>query len=95
MFISRRVADFDRTLIDRFINWCAKAVRRVSSVDDAIDRWCVDGLVNFTARWIHGAAVSMRGIESGRLRQYVMWIVIGTVGLFVLASFFWNVNWGG
>ncbi len=94
MFISRRVADFDRVVIDGFINWCARAVRSVSSLDDLIDRWCVDGLVNLTARWIHGTAVSMRGIESGRLRQYVMWIVVGTVGLFVLASFFWNLAIG-
>jgi NADH-quinone oxidoreductase subunit L len=94
MFISRRIADFDRFVIDRFINWLAKAVRSVSSLDNAIDRWCVDGLVNMTARWIHSTGVSMRGIETGRLRQYVMFIVVGTVGLFILASFFWNSAWG-
>jgi NADH-quinone oxidoreductase subunit L len=94
MFVSRRVADFDRLVIDRFINWLAKAVRSVSSLDDAIDRWCVDGLVNMTARWIHSTGVSMRGIETGRLRQYVMFIIVGTVGLFILASFFWNSAWG-
>ena len=30
----------------------------------------------------------MRGLQTGRLRQYVMLIVVGTVGLFVLASCF-------
>ena len=90
MFFSRRVSDFDRQVIDRFINGCAYAVRRVAVLDDLIDRLFVDGAVNFTARWIHAAGLKLRGVQSGRLRQYVMLIVVGTVGLFVLISFFWN-----
>jgi hypothetical protein len=46
--------------------------------------------VNATARWIHSTGVRLRGVQTGRLRQYVMLIVVGTVGLFVLISFFWN-----
>jgi NADH:ubiquinone oxidoreductase subunit 5 (subunit L)/multisubunit Na+/H+ antiporter MnhA subunit len=90
MFVSRRVADFDRNVIDPIINGCALAVRGVSVLDDLIDRWFVDGLVNATARWIHSTGVRLRGVQSGRLRQYVMLIVVGTVGLFILISFFWN-----
>jgi hypothetical protein len=65
-------------------------VRGVSVLDDLIDRWFVDGLVNATARWIHSTGIHLRGVQTGRLRQYVMLIVVGTVGLFVLISFFWN-----
>jgi NADH-quinone oxidoreductase subunit L len=90
MFVSRRVADFDRNVIDPIINGCALAVRGVSVLDDLIDRWFVDGLVNATARWIHSTGVRLRGVQTGRLRQYVMLIVVGTVGLFILISFFWN-----
>jgi NADH:ubiquinone oxidoreductase subunit 5 (subunit L)/multisubunit Na+/H+ antiporter MnhA subunit len=94
MFVSRRVSDFDKQVIDRFINGCAVAVRQVSVLDDLIDRWFVDGLVNFTSRKIFALAISLRGAQTGRLRQYVMLIVVGTVGLFVLVSFFWNPAWG-
>ena len=45
-------------------------------------------LVNVVARWTHSVALSLRGAQTGRLRQYVMFIVVGTVGLFVLISFF-------
>ena len=32
----------------------------------------------------------LRGVQTGRLRQYVMFIVVATVGLFVLTSFVWE-----
>ncbi len=89
MFISRRIADFDKQVIDRIIHGCAIAVRQISTLDDAIDRLFVDGLVNWTARRIHGTGIALRGVQTGRLRQYVMFIVVGAVGLFVLISFFW------
>ncbi len=95
MFVSRRVADFDRNVIDRIINGCAVAVRSISVLDDLIDRWFVDGFVNATARWIHSTGIRLRGVETGRLRQYVMFIVVGTVGLFILITFFWNSAWAG
>ena len=95
MFVSRRVADFDRQVIDPIINGCALAVRSISVLDDLIDRLFVDGLVNATARWIHSTGLRLRGVQSGRLRQYVMLIVVGTVGLFILISFFWNSAWAG
>ncbi|HEV2968915.1 MAG TPA: NADH-quinone oxidoreductase subunit L [Pirellulales bacterium] len=94
MFVSRRVADFDKQVIDPFINGCALAVRSVSVLDDLIDRLFVDGLVNATARWIHSTGLRLRGVQTGRLRQYVVLIVVGTVGLFILISFFWNSAWG-
>ncbi len=95
MFISRRAADFDRQVIDPIINGCAYAVRSVSVLDDLIDRLFVDGLVNATAGWIHSTGLKLRGVQTGRLRQYVMLIVVGTVGLFILISFFWNSAWAG
>ena len=32
----------------------------------------------------------LRTVQTGNIRQYVMWIVVGTVGLFVLMSLYWN-----
>ncbi|HTQ38673.1 MAG TPA: proton-conducting transporter membrane subunit, partial [Pirellulales bacterium] len=94
LFVSRRIADFDKRVIDRFIDGCALAVRGVSTIDDTIDRWFVDGLVNGVARAIHSTGLSMRRMQTGRLRQYVMLIVVGTVGLFILITFF-RSTWAG
>jgi NADH-quinone oxidoreductase subunit L len=92
-FVARRIADFDKKVIDRFIDGCAKAVRSLATIDDAIDRLFVDGLVNVAAKWIYSTGVSMRGLQTGKLRQYVMFIVVGTVAIFVLVTFFWNYSW--
>jgi NADH-quinone oxidoreductase subunit L len=88
MFIARRISDFDRRYIDGLISGLARAVRLFSGIDDLIDRYLVDGLVNIVAGWTHSFGLALRGAQTGRLRQYVMFIVVGTVGLFVLISFF-------
>lgn len=94
LFVSRRVSDFDKKVIDRFIDGCALAVRGISTIDDAIDRWFVDGLVNWVASAIHSTGLSLRRVQTGRLRQYVMLIIVGTVALFILITFF-RSSWAG
>ena len=90
LFIARRVAEFDKKVIDRFIDGTAKATRVVSLIDDLIDRYIVDGLINWCARRTFDLGITLRKVQTGNLRQYVMFIVIGTVTLFVLVSYFLN-----
>ena len=95
LFIARRVAQFDKKVIDGFIDRLAVAMRMVAGLDDLIDRYLVDGLVNTTAGWTYGMGLWFRGAETGKLRQYVMFIVVGTVTLFVLITFYGTPRWGG
>lgn len=90
LFIARRIADFDKKVIDRFIDGCARWTRLLSQLDDLFDRYIVDALVNWFARWTYSVGSAMRTAQTGNVRQYVMFIVIGTVALFVLISFFFN-----
>jgi len=76
----------DRGLIDKLIDGIAWAARRLAGIDAWIDRTLVDGLVNATADATWNTGLKLRGLQTGRLRQYVMFIVVGTVALFVLAS---------
>jgi NADH:ubiquinone oxidoreductase subunit 5 (subunit L)/multisubunit Na+/H+ antiporter MnhA subunit len=76
----------DRNLIDTFINGIAWTARRFAGVDAWIDRTLVDGLVNATAEVTWNTGLKLRGLQTGRLRQYVLFIVVGTVALFVAAS---------
>jgi NADH:ubiquinone oxidoreductase subunit 5 (subunit L)/multisubunit Na+/H+ antiporter MnhA subunit len=90
LFIARRVADFDKKVIDGIIDGSAKVTRVFSLFNDLIDRYLVDGLFNSVANRTFDLAIALRTIQTGNLRQYVMFIVIGTVTLFVLISYFLN-----
>ena len=90
LFVARRVAEFDKVVIDGIIDSLALFTRAVARLDDLTDRYIVDGFVNTFAAWTYSLGVTFRGAETGRIRQYVMFIVVGTVALFVLISFYMN-----
>jgi NADH-quinone oxidoreductase subunit L len=43
--------------------------------------------VNLFAAWTWSLGNSLRGLQTGKLRQYVMLIVIGTVALTIIVNF--------
>ncbi len=88
LLVSSRVADFDKKVIDGLIDTLAIGTRMIARLDDMIDRYFVDGLINAFAGWTYAVALWFRGAETGRLRQYVMFIVLGTVVLFILITFY-------
>ena len=47
--------------------------------------------MNLIARWTYALGLRLRAIQTGNIRQYVMWIAVGTVALFVLMSLYWNL----
>jgi len=88
--VSRAVAAVDRGGIDWLADHLAFWCRSTANFDDLIDRLFVDGAVNGIARWTYRAGLRLRAVQTGRLRQYVMWIAVGIVGLFVLVSWYWS-----
>ena len=88
--ISQAVANLDRKGIDWLADGAATTVAAVAGLDDWIDRLFVDGLVNWTARRTYAVGLRLRAVQTGNVRQYVMLIALGTVVLFILASFYWN-----
>ncbi len=94
--VARFVAAVDRTVIDGFIDGSARVTRWFAATWDRIaDRAVVDGLVNLTARCLYSLGLWFRVFQTGTLRQYVMFIVIGAVALYVLVSFFWSPSLAG
>jgi NADH-quinone oxidoreductase subunit L len=83
-------SDVDRKGIDWIADNIARGVRGISCIDDWIDRLFVDGLVNGLARWTYAIGLGLRNLQTGRLRQYVVLVAVGTVALFVLVSLVWN-----
>jgi NADH-quinone oxidoreductase subunit L len=87
-FLSRRVSQLDRSVIDGIVHALAAFTRFVARAGDAIiDRRVVDGLINALAYRTWDLGLSLRRVQTGHLRQYVMLIVIGTVALFMLITF--------
>jgi len=93
-FVAAVAAWIDKNVLDRIIDGSARLVILVSRYDDWFDRLFVDGLVNAGARMTYSVGLSLRALQTGRLRQYVMFIVIATVVLFILISAFRNVSAG-
>jgi len=89
-WVAQAIAAFDRQGIDGLADGSARLVRKLSLLDDWIDRLFVDGLVNRTAAIVFGIGLWLRNLQTGNLRQYVLYIVVGTVGLFVLISMYWT-----
>ena len=86
--IGRAIATLDVRGIDGLINGIARFVREFSFwLDGWIDRTFLDGAINAVARQIFAVGISLRAVQTGRLRQYVVLIVVGTVALFLVATF--------
>jgi NADH:ubiquinone oxidoreductase subunit 5 (subunit L)/multisubunit Na+/H+ antiporter MnhA subunit len=94
--VAQLAARMDRRVIDGMVDGLATVTRWFSRRWDAIaDRTIVDGLANLSANWTYTIGLSLRGMQTGRLRQYVMFIVVGTIAIFILISFFWNPSLAG
>jgi NADH:ubiquinone oxidoreductase subunit 5 (subunit L)/multisubunit Na+/H+ antiporter MnhA subunit len=94
-WISGVISRFDLHCIDWFLNNLAWCTRTFSDAFERLsDQIVVDGLVNGFARLTYDTGIKLRGVQTGRLRQYVMFIGAGTVAVFALASFFWGVGLG-
>jgi NADH-quinone oxidoreductase subunit L len=89
-------AGIDKRWIDGLIDGTANVTRRFAALWDRVaDRTIVDGFVNLFAGWFYAVGVWLRVFQTGRLRQYVMFIVIGVIAVFVLISFFWSPSLAG
>ena len=93
--ISHLASATDKGLIDRFIDLLAWGAKQIAGFDAWIDRTLVDGLVNGTANATWNAGLELKKLQTGHLRQYVMFIALGTVALFILASLLFRSSLAG
>jgi NADH-quinone oxidoreductase subunit L len=77
----------DRGLIDGIIHQSAATAKGLAILVSVVgDRFFIDNFVDSVAAKTWSLGLSLRAFQTGRLRQYVMFIVIGTVVLFLIAS---------
>ncbi|WP_206028427.1 NADH-quinone oxidoreductase subunit L [Thalassoroseus pseudoceratinae] len=82
--IAAGIAWIDRTIIDGIIHGFAKVAVAVSRWDRWFDEKAIDGLVNVVGDTTYSVGRSLSHVQTGRMRQYVMFIAVGVLALFVL-----------
>ncbi|MDA1215019.1 MAG: proton-conducting transporter membrane subunit, partial [Planctomycetota bacterium] len=82
---------FDRVVLDGFLHAAASSVVHISKWDRRFDESIIDGFVNLMASVTFGIGRSFKKVQTGMLRQYITFIALGVLALFVLMlSFFPN-----
>ena len=86
--VGRWCQGFDQKVLDGLIHLFGRLTVQTAHIDRAFDERVVDRLVNVCGEVTFAAGRSLKGIQTGRLRQYVMFIALGVVSLFVLVFAF-------
>ncbi len=73
---------FDLKVIDGVVNGLAALTGLLNWVIGRFDVQGVDGLVNLTAQAVYDAGDRGRRLQTGRLRNYLMFLTVGLVILF-------------
>ena len=74
----------DRYVLDGFLHSLSRWTVDVSRWDRKFDEGVVDRFVNLLGEVTFAVGRSLRVVQTGKLRQYVMFIAIGVVALFML-----------
>ncbi len=90
--VSAFIAWFDRNIIDTIIHAIAAICRGISVIfGSVLDNKVVNGFVDGVAKGTWDTGLSFRKLQTGSVRQYVMFIAVGTILLFVAISFVQNI----
>jgi proton-translocating NADH-quinone oxidoreductase chain L len=80
--LARWVSNFDRYVIDGVVNGSAWATARLSKYSGRFDNRMIDGMVNGLGDLVYKVGDVSRGLQTGRLRNYLMFLAVAVVGLF-------------
>jgi proton-translocating NADH-quinone oxidoreductase chain L len=80
--LAKACAGFDRLAIDALVNGSARTVELLSRAGGMFDRLGVDGLVDGLAATLGFAGDRARLIQTGRIRNYLMFLALAVIGLF-------------
>ncbi len=79
---------FDTHVIDGAVNGLGRVGVLVSRLDGLIDARIVDGLVNVIADAFYALGGRLRGVQTGYLRSYILFLALAAVGVFLVVAYF-------
>ena len=74
--------NFDKFVLDWILHTAASMTVIAAKWDRLFDETFVDGIVNMVGNVTYAFGNSLKVVQTGRLRQYVMWIAVGVIVLF-------------
>ncbi|HEY0980978.1 NADH-quinone oxidoreductase subunit L [Schlesneria sp.] len=80
--VAKWCVNFDRKVLDSILHGAAGLTVMVSKLDRKFDETFIDGLVNLVGSMTYTVGSSLKAVQTGHLRQYVMWIAVGVIVLF-------------
>ncbi|MGE5193425.1 MAG: NADH-quinone oxidoreductase subunit L, partial [Deltaproteobacteria bacterium] len=86
--VARWCATIDKYVFDGLLHFLARSAVVVSQWDRVFDEQIIDGFVNRLADVTFATGRVFGFLQTGRLRQYVMFIVVGVIGIWVLIQVF-------
>jgi NADH-quinone oxidoreductase subunit L len=86
LILGRRLQAFDLVVIDGLINGLARLVVNIARWDGLFDRYLIDGLVNRTGAVVSAIGGWLRRWETGSLRNYILFLVLAAVGIYLMLS---------
>jgi NADH:ubiquinone oxidoreductase subunit 5 (subunit L)/multisubunit Na+/H+ antiporter MnhA subunit len=86
MILARVALWIDARIIDGLIDGSAQTTVEAAHLDGQFDKGVVDGLVNLVGDATYGGGTSLRHVQTGWLRGYVIVIALGSVALFALGA---------
>ncbi len=81
------LAQMDKWVVDGLVNGVGVAVRAVAWINGTIDAKIVDGAVNFVAEGTLKAGHKLRGLQTGRIQNYI-YGALGGVAFFAIVQYF-------
>ena len=88
LLASKVSALFDKYVIDGIVNGSAWFLKGLAYVDGTFDRFIVDGAVNGLADITIGFGKGIRKIQTGRVYNYLLIMIVGFLGILVSLYFF-------
>ncbi|UWX58755.1 NADH-quinone oxidoreductase subunit L [Chlorobaculum sp. MV4-Y] len=82
MLISKILAWFDANIVDGIVNGVATFFRKFAFFNGSVDKYVVDGLVNFTAFTVQTTGAVFRKIQTGKVQTYLVMVVVAVLGWF-------------
>jgi NADH:ubiquinone oxidoreductase subunit 5 (subunit L)/multisubunit Na+/H+ antiporter MnhA subunit len=78
---ARGLATFDKYVVDGLVNTSAAVTTLLSKLEGVFDNIAVDGVVKLVGLGVYAAGDQSRRLQTGRLRNYLMVLALGLIGL--------------
>ena len=88
MTVSHWCSNFDKYIVDGFVNLTGRVNIRASRFSGLFDRRIVDGFVNLISTVWYAVGAGLSRVQTGYIRSYILFLALAAMGVWVLLSAF-------